>query len=794
MSQLDFHEIASLLNQSRTTQIDLTPLRARENKWSLHKGSHKVHTSSYPFKVLYIHAAATNEDLKEAGRQISEDENTHVVFPPSLQQKHASDIRKRFAKATNVWTTKEYLISFLKDELDTYLKKLSNQSPQYYIDPHVQTHGGFNRKTPNPVLSFLRDSDSESRVGSGRLGILLAEPGQGKTYMSRHLVAKIAEVDKGLVPLMVASAQWHAMSVEDQSSLAKTIAHSFKHFGATIGWLDGHEDQFLRATLKANLFRLIFDGFDEYILRNRGTVQPLEVLETLAELAASTGTRIVITSRTSFWHTNLPEAEVRNFVERTGSLVFSILPFDLEHARNYFKHRIEKPKLVDQAALVYTNLRNVSENLAGRGFVLRLIADLIARSGTHSNVQIDRTNPLLWLMRALCEREVVRQSLPFTSEEQIEVLRTFATETATGAIPTTELLELAMGIVKPSLDSDTLATSIEKFKSHPLLEKAKETDRWRFQQEQIWIALLADQLVKWSGNQILAFVVKARLEVGARQDLGSMIVDLIRNKTVDDAAILKIGEITSAMTPLYEQVTGVKETTGEGRRLGAVIALLAVEDFYRMGSSHMERTNLLLRLTGQDAVRGLIFAGTIARYDFRGTIFDRCRFEHVAWANCKFDENTRFKNCKFEGGVPPAHCEGFGSVQLVDCRLDPDAEAIVNGARVKQGKKRYATDDLRADIQSVITKFIIKGSVELKDVDERHLTRGPIGASRYKEEILEVLCAMILEDQQLSGSKKIEYGVRKNAREAVKFYASNNVFTGALQEAFETLQIRLSVS
>jgi glycine/D-amino acid oxidase-like deaminating enzyme len=121
--------------------------------------------------------------------------------------------------------------------------------------------------------------------------------------MSRYLVSHISDIDKRLVPLMVDSSQWHTMPVEDQRLLAKTIAHSFRHFGATIGWLEGHEEEFLRARLKADVFRIVFDGFDEYILRNRGAVQPLKVLDALASLANATGTRIVITSRTSFWNT-----------------------------------------------------------------------------------------------------------------------------------------------------------------------------------------------------------------------------------------------------------------------------------------------------------------------------------------------------------------------------------------------------------------------------------------------------------------------------------------------------------
>jgi prepilin-type processing-associated H-X9-DG protein len=136
------------------------------------------------------------------------------------------------------------------------VEKLMIQAPRDYVDPHVETPGGFDVKRPNPLLSFMTDPDTHSRALSGKVAVLLAEPGQGKTYMSRHLVSKLPESRRGIVPLMVDSSQWQTLSIDDQRSLPKTIAHSFRHFDANIGWLDGHEEEFLKATLKADLFEL----------------------------------------------------------------------------------------------------------------------------------------------------------------------------------------------------------------------------------------------------------------------------------------------------------------------------------------------------------------------------------------------------------------------------------------------------------------------------------------------------------------------------------------------------------
>jgi hypothetical protein len=172
--------------------------------------------------------------------------------------------------------------------------------------------------------------------------------------------------------------------------------------------------------------------------------------------------------------------------------------------------------------------------------------------------------------------------------------------------------------------------------------------------------------------------------------------------------------------------------TDEGCRLAAMVTLIAVEQILPRGSVRPDRTKLFLTLCAPGAVTRLHFIGTIARYDFRNVVFEQCRFERVTWAKCRFDETTILKDCQVIGGGPPAHCEGFGSIQLTDCRVDPEADAIFNSVRVKEGRKKYSVDDLRNDLTSVLNKFVIKGGVGLKTISEDNLKKGPISASRYR--------------------------------------------------------------
>lgn len=798
MNPLTFPEIASLLNRSGTTEIDLSPSQSQENSWSLYYGKHKVHESSYPFSVLYLHSNATQENIRNALRLV-EDNVTHVVYSPSLQNRSSIDLRSHFKRAKGVWTTKEYLVSFIKKEIETYLQRLSDEKPRFYIDPRVKVPAGVSDNTLNPVLTFLRERSSELKGEGGRLGVLLAEPGQGKTYMSRHLAARILEIERGLVPLVVNSSQWDTMALDEQRDLMKTLAHSFEHYGATIGWLHGHEDEFFRVTLKADVFRIVFDGFDEYILRNRGRITAREVLDALSELANSTGSRIVITSRTSFWintlldddqsieqlRTSNEELDATTVVNASEPCVFLILPFDLDHAKNYFRARLDTDRKRELASQTYRDLNRVSSELAGRGFVLSLIARLFKDEDRDDLLQVESLNPLLWLMFALCEREQERQSLPFTSGEQVEILTVFATDVAAGAQPNSELLELAMRIVKPSLDANTISESLEKFQTHPLLERVKEIDYWQFRHEQIWIALLATEIVRLPAERLGLIVNKLKIDADLSQDLTSRIVDLVKNEHSGLLQIRRLQDLIKAMSGDLDNPTTSAQSS-RGARLAATLALESLEELIPKGS-HLERRELLERLCGGDAVARLTFSGMVARLDLRRARFSECRFERVSWVNCQFDRQTIFHQCRFDGMASPQYSEGFGYVQFIDCSLDPEAETVVNTSRVKLGIKPYSVNDLRSDIDSVLRKFIAKGGVGLKSVDAKYLIRGQIADSPNRERIVEVLCKKVLEGHQAPGHTKVEYKVRKEAQEDIRFYATNNILTGVLQKAFESL-------
>ena len=777
-----FEDVVSLLNQSQTTYIYPEPERFPDSSCLLYRGEHRLPINTYKFRIVYLPTRVTQEELARAAKELKEKGELHLVYAPSLQNRLES-IKKTFQVADAVRSTKEFLTTFIKSELGRYISAIKTQRPKYYVDAPITVPAGFTRKIPNPLLNFLREPDPHE---TGAVVALLAEPGQGKTYMSRYLGARLAEISENtheFIPILIDSSQWQRLSLDDLGSLFKTITNSFRHYSAPIGWMEGHEDRFLDVTLRAGMFRIIFDGFDEYILKNKGTISPADVLKAIKELAESTNAKIIITSRTSFWEMNFSDPEVGPILEEDPILyIYQISPFNLEHARNYYARRLSDKAKAERAVHLFGELRNQDPEFVGRGFVLDLIADFVERDSGAQSPAVG-SGPLRWLIDAMCERETLRQDLPLSREEQVEALKQLAFDLATGEPSDSTVLEYAIGATRPDLSHSDIIQCVDKMKSHPIIEYKAAPGVWSFRQEQAHIFFLAEFILSQAGSSVRSLVRSLRLKPGVRQDLAAALVSFAlnsKNASGPDGCIQQlVANLSEA--PRNDSIDS------ETRALSATILLRAVDRLKPGGSSHRDRTDCLLRMSGKSAIINQDLSDTIARFDFKGVEFVGCTFAFVTWANCQFDEATRFVNCQLEGNTF-MHCRGLGLADFGRSVLDSSTRAWVSNASVAEGKRAYSPEDLRNDISAVIKKFIGRAGLGLKSIAEANLQRGSISLSRHRMEILKCLVGSVLETHHISGTSDKGYNVRPAAEDAGRFFAANNVFTGPLADAFEHLE------
>jgi len=346
-----------------------------------------------------------------------------------------------------------------------------------------------------------------------------------------------------------------------------------------------------------------------------------------------------------------------------------------------------------------------------------------------------------------------------------------------------------MQTVCGSLHTKNIEKTIEVFKSHPLLSKSPTQDLWSFSQEQILIGLLALQIEEWNLVETQRFLEKSEMEPERVQDLGALIVDLLRLHGNGKEKVKRFQDVIIKLSAGWDDSFRPGAVVPEGRRLAGIVALLAVEKLMPTGSQHLVRAQTLRSLMGGSEIARMYFTGTLSRYDFRGIKFSACLFNRVTWINCQFDEATEFNACKFHGGIPVERCIGFGGVKRVHCKLDPEAEKVFASAEVQENRRKYGEADLRSDIQALIGKFMIGGGTNLKTVSAEHLNKGTFGHSKYSKEILEVFKSLVIEEHHMQRTGA--FNIRPEAVEAVKFYASNNVFTGPLDEASKRLKKKL---
>jgi hypothetical protein len=769
MRTLSFKEIARLLNLNSHIRIDIDPDVDGEY-WSLHEGEHTVQGFSNRFKIIYIQSSATKKDINEAYEEFVGGQ-TFVIYPPSLDDKQ--DLHRNLLKeeAAQFKTSDEFLKSPIKEEIEQYTERLKNQTKPDYIKPRFTTHV---LKSPSPVKSFLKSQLSSREDKSGKLGVILASAGQGKTYMSRHIVGEIASNrHTSIVPILVDSSQWNRMAMEDQTSLWKTIAHSFKYFDAPISWIQGNEFQFLESTLKADIFRIVFDGFDEYILRNKGVVKPLEVLSKLNNLAKETNTRIVITSRTSFFKEGISQ-DFEDFVDKNDLELFEIKPFDKPKAQNYFEKNIDKEEASDRALNIYRSIRGQDEKFVGKGFVISLIADAAksGRGAASSGLTADnRFDALMWLMKTLCRRETRRQELVLDEENQLSVLQSISYERSKGSKVDNDTFDLLVMEERPNISDRDLESTRDKVTSHPVLRQVQgeDTASWEFEQIQVELALLAKHIIEMDDRRLQREAGKLRIDPKNVLDLSSFLVDLAQGKSTSrDDSIDRLSRLISNLSG--SSVYGLQSQ----------LALSSVDEFIPQGRPTEDRTDMLMRLTGNEKVSEIRFLGsTIRSFDFRGTEFRNCDFQEVTFANCKFNNKTKFIRCRFVGGVPPKNCEGFGRSKFSESTFNKLSKIWVYTEMVHEGKKEYSKDHLRREFEAILDKFTEKGSDVLKSSSRNEINKGVLSSSSHKKEILEVLSDSVIKFENSNAE------ISDNAREDVHFYAMNNAFRGSVRESFE---------
>lgn len=723
-------------------------------------------------RFIYLKSNCNRSAVDEALKEFNTKRNSRLLQPASGRMPHNVGGHPINYLEDLVW---ERLVDqYFQDYLHT--GQLDIVADEHFIPPS-DSEG-------SDVMTTLNDyMTGKYRNDDGKLMVISAGAGVGKTTVSRTLFRKLAETASRTktIPIYVEAQHWKNQLRAD-SSFYDVICNS-------LALLDAKplpEDIFFHALRKGYL-SFIFDGFDELCSYQYDSFDPIEVLGQLRISERESEARVLITTRSGFW-----KARVEDDIEDTSGIsITSLVPFNTQQSRGYFRkvfgQGTDKYKL---AETLHKALRDSTHPLDHTGsirdevfnlpFCVRVLADYVQDGGQHfdnlgtKEQPSDFENGLLnfyRLLLAICERERTRQRLDSLAEEQ--VLSFVDVAAADDALrPYFALSDLL------SLQGGFRTMDEAKIGEHALLER----------------------------HELGGFCFKYEFLAPYLRALG------VRNALMDDSVVLQGGLIKA----LERERAGEGEVSENLSRmlqpkdLEAVVRRChrAVADrnsslasfLFNLGldlSQHRRdilsdavRTNALFfgghdHRAGREIV-GWHFFGTLENLDFTDVSFRECYFVDVKFRRCGVSNKTVFDRCTFEGSVVMSPQSEWGSVDYREnCKAlfpaDTGWERVLKRA---VGKKAERVDEL---LRIALSKFWYGGRFR-GSIVKANWHRGWLGETREAKRVLDsMLKAKLISEVRISGVDGGGYAFDRGALADLQNYMDGRHKSGKVRAVFRDL-------
>lgn len=603
------------------------------------------------------------------------------------------------------------------------------------------------------------------------LTCLKAPAGVGKTTLCRQVVTRLAKQVKThrLIPVYVESAHW-ASRVDSVDSLWELIHHSLQHFD--------HSSRFTRAlferALKRGFLAFIFDGFDELCGNRKFSMSAREVLDDILGLVEDSDARIVVTSRTQYWDSEIGSEDGVRFLD--------LLPFNPQQAKVYIRRFFSSSDdQYERARQIYSKTVASGNNPANRGgaranfWTLPIAVSMICEA-VKAGVEVDggKSFTVHSLLEGICERETKRQSLSASGKRQMEVFQELALLRSELEVSAFSIEDLqAAGIS----ESDS-----KKFLSHPLIRVAEEGDL--FFSYDFLTPFFRAEVVRTALTEARPEIRPSVIEVMGAQENGKgflidHVVRLCEDTSVsqlqkaarllerEKAARSFLFHVACAISRMDPNVVSARE------RARAVFGIFRTSD----DSLHPDRYE----------VSKMRFVGLLDGLDVSGFTFRRCEFVDVAFRSFACD-GACFNDCVFDGQVEfgsDADAHGFARADFVRCEFRGESRVALEPAIATRADERE--DLLRDLLDAGLSKFWhngkFKGSIRGQD-----WSKGVLSRSRRRDALLEVFVRVgLVKHVEISGVKEGGYGFNREAIGDLQNFMDHRQLTGLVAKAFQEL-------
>lgn len=732
-------------------------------------------------RFIYLKSACTLAQADEAIRHAAGE--TYVVLPKNKREQ-LKRIESIVPASVKVMVLEDMTWNFTKRAFGPYLASLVEMIPvvPHFVTPRPESEP--NIDLTDDITKWIVANDAAKR---NQVRVILARAGVGKTTVARHIARQIAAaVDRyQKIPIYVEASHWSRLSLESLGSLWITVEQSIRQFDPGLR-LD--ETMFEQLLQQGDIF-FIFDGFDELCGHRQSPLSPTDVLRELLDcVAAQTDARVLLTSRTQYWASEVGDAfpEIEQLTLAT---------FNKQQALDYFQNRFGNDRTKrDNAASLFASVRaeNVPKTTGGgheqlvyHPFVIQMVADAVDNPKADSlelSPESESHSQMLGILRSFCEREVSRRKMATAAATQLDSLQSIAIDLfrpGRGNAFTQDDLHIA------GFDE----RDARLLKDHPLLDwDGKGTYRLRYEfMQQLFIAR---HLVTMIGK------VADQSEAWPRETLS--IAD----------------ELYSGKNNVLEHIQQLWPNTTSMDRIGAALKLLPtldrkcrsllfhiatrVSDRQRPGLNREERAeNVFAALevgtkdpNGTLTVTGLSVYGTISSLDLRKTTFRDCFFRDVQFSKCQVDSTTTFDRCIFEGDFSAVSPDrNWQNIDARNCTFDRTAKVGFDDLTTSgQGNDEAL---VREALSVALGKFWASGRL-VETVAIANWKKGRMGhlqiAARAKDALARVgLVTEVMTAGVKEGCLKLD---RSSIADVQQFLDSGHL-AGKVKAAYELLRIQV---
>ena len=569
---------------------------------------------------------------------------------------------------------------------------------------------------------------------------------------------------------------WGKLHLDSIDELWDIIDNSLRFFSNNLSL---REELFYYA-LRQGYISFIFDGFDELCGQKTSPLDPVTVLHQLANIASKSEARILVTTRTLYWRSEIetPPANVK---------VVELDTFNTQQAKGYFSKYFESSHTKrDQALRLYRDLvagsfrpresGGVRAQFVNLPLCVAMVAAYVRQGG--GQIAVDERRDLIEnFLLNVCRREQERKRLKTSPARQLASFQELAICDEENMNPEFEF-ELLQAT---EFEHD----DIRKIVDHPFL-KPIDKDRYRFSYD-------------FLGPYFRALSIAQSLTTLAEQDAPPDSISRLTNVMAREA---------DGKGYVFEQLCGLLQADDVKSVALAARDLASKSDEAASFLTHVckslvdsdvgiitatERSECIFGAIQKNTfsrnrcVRNWAFFGVWERMDFRGMTFDHCTFENVTFRNCHADGSTCFRYCEFSGDLEIKFPSGgsWSEVRLQECRMSFPTDVVWSQVL---GKGLGAKEEQMSKVlRNALGRFWYHGrprlSMRLDDWNKGILRN--LGLANY---VLNVMLKVGLVTKiSISGVSEGGIAFDKSSMNDLRNYMDNQQLQGKILEVFHLL-------